>query len=215
MSKKSILASCLLVALLAVAGFAQSTPNLGAITVVNQLPTTCAVGAQVVLQASSGAFAGQASGLYQCPIINTWLPFRQGAEVLEVLGADFSNTTATAATVLSYPINPYGVYQFQCTFFYTNSGTNAVTFTLLAPTSPTNVLAFATNIYAAAGTQGFAPLTGSPLSVATTAATTGTVYKETIEGTIENGATAGTLAFQASSATGTTGVKRGSYCKLR
>ena len=225
-SFKSFFASCLLVAILAVAGFAQSSPTLSAVTVVSQLPTTCTAATgttaaqQTILQGQSGAYTGQGSGLYVCVEANVWQLFGQGANTLELQGGDYSNATATAGTItaggttLSFPLNPNGTYKFSCTLFYTNTGTNAVTFTMITPTSPTNVVAYATNIYAAAGTQTFAPLTSSPLSIATTGATTGTVYKEDIAGTIENGANAGVLAFQASAATGTTAVKRGSYCSI-
>src|SRR5580698_3560159 len=104
-SIKSIFASCLLVAFLAVTGFAQSSPTLTGVTLVSQLPTTCTAASgttaaqQVILQAQSGAYGGQASGLYNCVSPNVWAAFGQGGNTLELQGGDYSNATATAGTI--------------------------------------------------------------------------------------------------------------------
>ena len=221
--KKSVV-SCLLAAVLALLPVAplaaQSQPTLSAVTIVNQLPTTCSPTAtppanQVVLQSNGGAFQGQPSGLYNCVAVNVWQLFGQGANTLEVLGADSATITTVATTVLSFPINPFGVYKYSCSIFWTNSGTNAETFTITTPTSPNNVFGWGRYVYAAAGTQNVAAFSGSPLTSASTSSVTGTGTNEaTILGTIENGATGGTLAFQISAASGNTVVKRGSFCSL-
>jgi hypothetical protein len=218
-----ILASCLLVAVLAVTGFAQSVPVLSSLTTYNQLPPsqqnpTCSPGTAFVLLPSGGSYIGQGPGLYICPQYNVPLLFGQGANTLEVQGADFTNATATAATVLSWPIYPYGVYALTCTLFWQNSGTSGdLVLTVTTPTSPTNSL-FYSQIYTnKTGTLNGDVLTGSPLAYTSTTAPTAsaTSYRAIVEGTIENGANAGTLAIQASASAGTTTIKRGSYCKLR
>jgi len=212
---QSLVLACLLVAVLAVTGFAQSTPNLSALSTYNSPLSVCAVNAQFILQPSGGAYIGSMPGLYICPAVNTPLPFSQGANTLEIQGADFANATATATTFLSWPLNPYGVYKFACVVFWEHSSTVAPVFTLTTPTSPTNVLAFAQVYSTNTGTNTAGLLSGSPLAFTGAAAGAGsTVYKATVEGTIENGSTAGTLAFQLSSASGTVTAKRGSYCSL-
>lgn len=205
---KSLVTLCALVLALAGIGVAQ--------TQVNQLPTYCIKGAQVQLIPSGGAYMSQAPGIYNCVATNVWALFAQnGANVQAILAADVTNTTATAATYLSYPILALTNYSFSCTVLYTNSSTNAEVFTLTTPASPTNVLAFAQVYTTNTGTSTDGLLSGSPLAFTAAAAGAGsTVYRATIVGTIENGATAGTLAFQISAASGTSTVKRGSFCTL-
>jgi hypothetical protein len=205
---KLLVVSCLLVMALAIAGSAQ--------TQVTQLPATCVAGTLYNLSLTGTAYeSAPGPGLFVCLAGNTFgIYYGAGSTVQGQIGADFTNLTATPATVLSFPVLASTNYRFACLIFYGNSGTNAVTFTLTTPASPTNVFAESENIYAAAGTQAVAPLSGSPLAIATTAAATGTNYIEKISGIIENGATTGTLALQASSATGTTTVKRGSFCAV-
>jgi hypothetical protein len=206
---KSIVLSCLLVMAFAITGFAQ--------TQVTQLPTSCIAGVQYQLSPAGGAYASQVPGLYTCLPGNVLALFGGGgSNTLAVVGADFTNATATAATVISYPVQANLNYQFSCTLFWQNSGTNAMTLTVTTPGSPTNVLAFSQVYSTNTGTNTSGVLTGSPLAFSGAAAGSGaTTYKATIEGTLENGSTAGTLAFQASAGTGTTTIKRGSYCSAR
>src|ERR1035441_5232550 len=81
-------------------------------------------------QGQSGAYTGQGSGLYICVGNNVLQLFGQAANTLELQGGDFSNATATAATItaggdaLSFPLNPFGTYKFSCVLLYTNTGTN-------------------------------------------------------------------------------------------
>lgn len=206
---KSLAVSCLLVMAFAIAGFAQ--------TQVTQLPNTCTSGTQYFLSPAGGAYVTLLPGLYNCLPGNVLARFGGGgANVLAVIGADFTNATATPATAIGYPVLASTTYQFNCTLFWQNSGTNAMTLTITTPGSPTNVLAFGQVNYNAAGAQTDAPFSGSPLAFTSTAAGVGsTTYRAQIDGTIENGANNGTLNFQASAATGTTTIKRGSFCEVR
>ncbi len=200
---KALAVSCLLVMALAITGSAQ--------TAISQIPTPCVNGTIYAYTPQGGAYTSQPAGLYTC-IGNVFMSYGgAGATTQALIGSSFTNATATAATIFTFPVLANTNYRFSCSFFYQNSGTNAVTFTMTTPASPTNVIAEAQNIYTVTGTQTFAALTGSPLAIATTAVATGTNFLERIEGTIENGSTAGNLNFQGSSATGTTAVARGSF----
>lgn len=205
---KSLAVSCLLVMAFAITGAAQ--------TVVTQLPTTCTPNTLFNFQPSGTSYeAITPIGLVVCLPGNQYGSYSgAGGTTQGQTGADFTNTTATPATVFTFPMLANTNYRVACYILYGNSGTNAVTFTVTTPASPTNAALESQNIYAAAGTQAIAPLSGSPLAIATTAAATGTIYVERIEGMVENGATAGNMTVQASSATGTTTVKRASFCSV-
>lgn len=189
-----------------------------------QFPSTCTPAAnggtfstnsQFYFAPQSGAYASSlAPGLYNCISPGVAALFGGGGASKLLLLSDVTGTTA-ATTVFSYPILASTNYTFACVLFWQNSGTNAETFTLATPTSPTSTLAFATIIYNATGGSNTAPLTGSPLAINSTAAGAGaTTYKATIDGGIQNGTTAGNLAFQISAATGTPTAKAGSYCTV-
>ena len=184
-------------------------------TQVTQLPQTCTAGVQYFLSPPAGPYAGLTAGIYNCLPGNVLAQFGGGGANTLLLLSDFTNTTATPATVFSFPVLANTNYTFACTMFWQNSGTNTETFTLTTPSSPTSVLAFGQVIYNAAGAQNTAPLSGSPLAITSTAAGAGsTTYKASIEGGIQN-VTAGTLAFQISAGTGTSTVKANSFCTAR
>ena len=209
---KSTFASVLLVcalAVLAVPAFAQ--------TAVTQLPTTCVAGTLYSYTPPSGPYSSATlPGTYLCLAGNVIAPFSGGGASQQLLLTDFSNTTATAATFISYPVLASTNYTFSCDVFWQNSGTNAITFTITTPASPTSILAYGEVNYNAAGARTDAPFSGSPLAFTSTAAGVGaTTYRAVITGAIQNGTTAGTLAFQASAGTGTTTLKAGSNCTVK
>jgi hypothetical protein len=206
---KMLAISCLLVMALAITGSAQIQ--------VTQLPTTCTAGTQYQLSPAGGAYVTALPGIYNCLAGNVLAPFGGGgSNILGILGGDFTNTTATATTFISYPVLANTNYQFSCVLFWQNSGTNAMVLTVTTPGSPTAANAFAQVYSTNTGTNTSGALSGSPLAFTGAAAAAGsTTYKATIEGVLENGATAGALAFQASAATGTTTIKRSSYCSAR
>jgi hypothetical protein len=206
---KLIVALCSLVFALSVAGVAQ--------TVVTQLPTTCTAGTQYLLYPSGGAYTGLPQGYYNCLPGNVLAMFSGGgANTLGIVGADFvTAATSTPATFLSYPVLANITYQYSCALFYSESGSVAPTFTVTAPASPTNLFGFAQVYSTNTGTNTSGVLSSGAFSGATVGATS-TVYKATIEGILENGATAGTLAFQVSAgSTSNSTIKRGSYCSAR
>lgn len=191
-----------------------------AVNTLTQWPNVCIPGgtnAQFNFAPQSGAYASAIPpGLYNCISSNVAAIFMGGGANRVILLSDFTNTTATAATVISYPLLAKTNYTFSCTLYWQNDGTNAPTFTLVTPTTPTSTLAFAQVIYNAAGSQVAGVLSGSPLAYtsAQAAGVGATTYKAIIDGGIQNGSTAGSLSFQASAATGTTTVKASSYCTV-
>lgn len=186
-------------------------------TVLTTFPTVCIPGgtnSQFIFQPQGGAYASPLQpGLYNCISPNTPALFSVGGANRLLLLSDVATTTV-ATTVFSYPLLSYTNYTFTCTIFWQNSSTNANTFTVSYPTSPTAVSAFLTSIYTAAGAQVALPLAGGPPVTATggAAGAGSTTYKAVIDGGIQNGATAGTLAFQISATSGTATAKAGSFC---
>lgn len=183
-----------------------------------QFPSVCVPGginSQFLFQPQSGAYASAlAPGLYNCIAPNQAALFNGGGASKLLLLSNVTTTTA-ATNVFSYPILASTNYTFTCTIFWQNSSTNAETFTLATPASPTSVFAFGELVYNAAGGSNTAPFTGSPLALSSTAAGAGsTTYKATISGGIQNGSTAGNLAFQISAAAGTATAVAGSYCAV-
>jgi len=83
-----------------------------------------------------------------------------------------------------------------------------------APSSPTNLSGVAQITYATAGSSTVAPLSsGTYTGTAVTNANTTLVAR--LDGTLENGANPGTLAFQVAEAGGgTITIVRGSYCSV-
>jgi hypothetical protein len=206
--KSKIVLLSLLALVLAVPVLAQTT--------LTQFPANCIPGglnSQFIFAPQSGAYAASPGpGLYNCISPNVAALFGGGGASKLLLLSDVTATT-TAVTVFSFPVLANVNYTFSCTLFWQNSSTNADTFTLTTPSSPTSVLAFGELIYNATGSTNTAPFTGSPLALSSTAAGAGaTTYKATISGGIQNGANAGSIAFQISASSGTATIKANSYC---
>jgi hypothetical protein len=199
---------CLLVAL----SFAFPSSSV-AQTIVTQIPTTCTTGTLYLYYPQAGAYSSAPSGQYVCGAGNQFLTYGGSGGNTQVLLASYTNATNTASAIFTFPVLASTNYQFSCTFYWQNSGTNANTWTLTTPSSPTNVIAFASLGYNATNSANTAPLTGSPLALTGTAAAAGaTTYKATIDGTIQNGTTAGNIVFEGAASSGTLTVLNGSYC---
>jgi len=206
---KSIVLSCLLVMAFAITGMAQ--------TVVTQIPTTCTTNTIYQLLPPAGAYAPTVpAGLYVCYGGNTFVSYGGAGGSTQVLLSNYTNATATASAIQTFPLLASTNYQYSCALFWQNSGTGAgITLTLVTPSSPTSTIAFAQIIYNATGGSNTAPLTGSPLALTSTAAGAGaTTYKALLDGTIQN-VTAGNLVFEGSTASGTVTVLNGSYCSVK
>jgi hypothetical protein len=217
MSKLKSIAVCLLLTLACMALPAAAQ------TIVTQLPNTCSQGSVYTFVPSGGSYSGvPASGNYICVGDNILLPFGATGTTLEVTGANFTNATATAATItaggvpLSWPVSANTNYRYSCTIFWQGSST-ATTLKLVvtAPASPTNLFGFAQIYSDNAGTNTAGALSsGAFTGVAANAATT--TYKAVLDGVLENGSTAGALTFQAAAPASSTTITivRGSYCSV-
>lgn len=208
--KKVILAvlSTLLVLALAIPGAAQ--------TAITQIPTPCTVGTIYSYTPQGGAYVSALpAGNYVCGPGGVFAPYGGSGGNTQIVLTDLTNATATAATFLSWPILASTSYAFSCEVFWQNSSTTLPTFTITAPTSPTSITAWGQD-YIAATTDGLV-FSGSPLAFTPAAGsvTGSTTYWATITGSIQNGTTAGTLAFQFDSSANTMTVKANSSCTVR
>ena len=93
---KSLVALCALMFALADLSVAQ--------TQVTQLPQTCTAGVQYFLSPPAGPYAGLTAGIYNCLPGNVLAQFGGGGANTLLLLSDFTNTTATPATVFSFPV---------------------------------------------------------------------------------------------------------------
>jgi hypothetical protein len=203
---KSFAVLCLLVAL----SFAFPSSS-SAQTVVTQVPTTCTSYTIYTYYPQGGAYGTTPAGTYMCLPGNVFAAYGGAGAGTQLLLANYTNATATASNLFTFPVLASTNYQFRCTLFFQNSGSsNANVFTLTTPASPTNVVATAEFIYTS--TLGAAALTGTPLIATATVPAGATTYKATITGTIQNGTTAGNIVFQGAATTGTLTVLNGSYC---
>jgi hypothetical protein len=179
---------------------------------ITSVPTTCTSYSIFSFSPQSTAYLSTpGAGTYICLPGNQFLSYPGGGGGTQILLSNYTNATATASTVITFPMLANTVYQFSCTLFWQNSGANATVFTLVTPASPTNVNAFGQIITSAAGAQVTTPLSGNPLAITATAAVGATTYKAIIDGTIQN-VTAGNLLFQGSATAGTITILNGSYC---
>lgn len=208
--KKLLFASLLLVLAMAIPGSAQ--------TVVTQIPTTCTAYTIYTYQPQGGAYAANPpAGTYTCLPGNVFVSYSGAGGTTQILLADVS-ATSTATAFLTFPVLASINYQLSCTLFWQNSTTDSDTFTIATPASPTSVVAYGqTFTGSTGGTVTGAVFTGSPLAVTTATATAGaTSYLGKIDGTIQNGTTAGNVAFEISQGNGGTAtIKAGSYCSAK
>ena len=213
--KKLVTLSLLALALAIVPVLASAQATL------TQYPTVCVPGgtnSQFIFAPQGGAYASALSpGLYNCISPNVAARFG-GGNANDLLLLSDVTATSSAVTVFSYPLLASTNYSFECTLFWQDSTTAAVNFSLAAPASPTSILGFLTSIYTAAGALVAVPLSGGPpVAAQSGAAGAGaTTYKAVIDGGIQNGTTAGGLAFQVNGVSGSTAtVKAGSHCSAK
>jgi len=217
MSKLKSIAVCLLLTLACMALPAAAQ------TAVTQLPNTCAQGSVYIFTPSGGPYSGlQAPGTYICVGNNILLPFGASGTTLELTGANFTNATATPATItaggvpLSWPVFANTNYHFSCKLFWQgSSGSTTMQITVATPSSPTNLSGFAQIYTVNSGTNTMGALSSGAFTSAVAGAGA-TTYLAQVDGTLENGANPGTLAFQVAAPVGSTTVTivRGSYCNV-
>ena len=150
------------------------------------------------------------------------LPAANGGSVMQILAADTagsaSNTLVT--TGMTFPIAASAKYTLDCDLLFTVSTTSGVGLTLgvNGPGSPTEVsLMRQINTTATAFRVDSSQGTAWAAKVGATATTVTALSLAQFYGSIENGTTAGTLDVQYANiaTTGTTVIKRGSWCKLQ
>lgn len=202
------LLSTLLVLALAIPGVSQ--------TAVTQIPTPCTAGTIYTYYPQSTAYLPSVgAGTYLCNSFGQFLSYGGTGGGTQMVLTNVTNATTTAATFLSWPVLASTNYTFSCDVFWQNSSTTLPTFTLTAPTSPTSILAWGQD-YIAATTAG-AVFSGSPLAFTPASGTVvaSTTYKASITGAIQNGTTAGTLAFQFNSSANTMTVLANTNCTVK
>lgn len=150
------------------------------------------------------------------------LEFSASVPLVARLTADTAGSTNNnlVSTGMSFPIAANGVYTLDCQILFTVSATSGVGLTLgvNGPGTPTqvslmrwlNTTVTANRIDSSTGAAWGA-------KIGTTATTVTSLSRAHLTGLIENGSTAGTLDIQFANigTTGTTVVKRGSWCKLQ
>ena len=205
---KALAVSCLLVMALAIAGSAQ--------TAITQIPTTCTAYTIYTYTPQGGAYAANPpAGTYTCLPGNQFVSYSGSGGATQIVLGDVS-ATSTAAAFLTFPVLANTNYQFSCNLFWQNGTiSDSATITITTPASPTAITAYGSSITGSTGaTLLSAVFTGSPLTFTTAVATAATTtYKANIDGTIQNGTTAGNIVFEISQGNAGTGiVKAGSYC---
>lgn len=133
-----------------------------------------------------------------------------------------SDTVGSANTTkvnsgLSFPLAANEVGTLNCAIFFTNGNGGGLALAVNGPGTPTQVTVSA-EIESAASTGNFFQSQGTSWAAALGSATSTvtTLQWATVQAGIENGPTAGTLAVQFSNVntTGSTVVKRGSWCSF-
>jgi len=153
-----------------------------------------------------------------CSVVGQTLNF-PGLSAKSQLLADTagSATTTKVNTGLSFPIAANEVGTLNCQILFTNGSGGGLALAVNGPGTPTQV-SVAVEIESAATTGNFFQSQGNSWAAALGSATSTvtTLQWATLQAGIENGPTAGTMAIQFSdvNTTGSTVVKRGSWCSF-
>jgi hypothetical protein len=147
----------------------------------------------------------------------------QTSSTIQYLTADATGSTSNtlATSGMTYSLAASTVYTMQCEMMFTVSATSAVGFTfgVAGPGTPTEVTIHMLNQTTQTAMRSEWSQTatwGAKVGATATTFNTNPVRAE-INGLIENGTTAGTLTIQFANigTTGTTTLKRGSWCKVQ
>lgn len=153
-----------------------------------------------------------------CSVVGQVLNFPGLSAKNQLLADSAGSSTATLVnTGISFPIAASQTGTLNCSVYFTNSSGGGLTLSVNGPGTPTEVTQSAEiesaattgNLYANQGTS-WATALGAATSTVTT------IQFAQFTAGIENGTTAGTLALQFSdvNTTGTTTIKRGSWCSF-
>lgn len=168
------------------------------------------------------SYSGQGGNLVRVNSGETALEFSASVPRVARLTADTSGSTNNnlTNTGMSFPIAANGVYTLDCMILFTVSATSGVGLTLgvNGPGTPAQVTLMR-QMNTSTTAQRLDSSTGAAwgAKVGATATTVTSLSRAHFTGLIENGSTAGTLDIQFANigTTGTTTVKRGSWCKLQ
>lgn len=142
-----------------------------------------------------------------------------GASAKSQLIADSSGsaTTALINSGISFPIAANEVGTLNCEIYFTNGSSGGLTLAVNGPGTPTEVTV-ASQIASAATTVNLSSSQGTSwaATLGSATSTVTTIQLAEMSGGVENGSTAGTLAIQFAdvNTTGSTVIKRGSWCSF-